>query len=167
MRALYGLLLLVTMAGGLSVHGAQARPDLSGTWIEDESQRKSPYTSGAGAGGARAVSGRDKPIVVTQTADSIAIERDWIERVRHVHHFDGREDKNRNGAQVHTTRTRWEGAKLITEGTTFQSTSHGESYWKVREVRWLSAKGELVVETTRTDEEGEGRTVHQVYRRQR
>ena len=144
----------------------QTKPDFSGTWLEDESQRKSPYTSTAG-GGVRAISGKDVPVVITQTAEAIAIERDFMERVRHVHHFDGREDKNRNGAQVHTTRTRWDGGKLVTEGITFQSTSQGETYWKLREVRWLTPKGELALETTRIDENGDARTVRQVYRRQK
>lgn len=157
-----GVVSTLILIGGLA---AQARPDFSGTWIEDESQRKSPYASASAGGGAKAVSGKDVPIVITQTTDSIAIERDFIEHVRHLHHFDGREDKNRNGAQVHTTRTRWEGAKLITEGTTLQSTSQGESYWKLQEVRSLSAKGELVLETMRIDESGEPRKVIQVFKR--
>ena len=153
---------MVVLIAGVS--SAQGRPDFSGTWLEDESRRKSPYTAASG-GGARAISAKDVPTVITQSADSITIERNFMEHVRHVHHFDEREDKNRNGAQVHTTRTRWEGARLVTEGITFQSTSQGETYWKVREVRALTPKGELAVETTRIDENGEARTVYQVYRR--
>lgn len=156
---------MVFAAAGLA--GAQAKPDLSGTWVEDVSQRKSPYTAATPGGGAMAVPAQDVPIVITQTAESIAIERNFREHVRHVHHFDGREDKNRNGAQVHTTRTRWDGGKLVTEGTTFQSTSAGETYWKLKEVRWLTQKGELALETTRIDENGDASTVLRVYRRKK
>ena len=157
----------VVMLFCTAVLAGQGRPDFTGTWLEDEGQRKTPYATVSSGGGSRAASGKDVPLVIAQAAESLAIERNFIEHVRHVHHFDGREDKNRNGAQVHTTRTKWEGAKLVTEGITFQSTNQGETYWKLREVRWLTAKGELAVETTRTDEDGAVRTVHQVYRRQR
>ncbi len=162
--ALQLTILLVLLAP--TVRSLPQRPDLTGVWIEDATQRKTPHVD-AGSGGAKGVSATHVPIVITQTSDTIAIERDFIERVKHVHHFDGREDTNRNGAQVHTTRTRWEGAKLVTEGTTFQSTSQGETYWKLKHVRWLTPKGELVVETTRIDEAGQVNTVVQVFKRKR
>jgi hypothetical protein len=145
---------------------AQTRPNFSGRWVEDASQRKSPYDS-APSGGARAMSSAGVETVITHTADQLIIERDFIELTRHVHHLDGREDRNRNGAQVHTTRTTWQGNRLITEGITYQVTSHGETTWKVKEVRWLTPKGELTVETTRTDEDGVAKTVVQVYQRKR
>ena len=145
---------------------AQKRPDFTGRWVEDERQRKNPY-SASSSGGSRALSSSGVETVITQTPDQLIIERDFIERVRHVHHLDGREDKNRNGAQVHTTRTRWEGDRLVTEGSTFQVTSHGETSWQLKEVRWLTPRGELAVETTRTDEAGDTRTVYQVFRRKR
>ena len=145
---------------------AQTRPDFSGRWVEDASQRKSPYDT-ASSGGARAVSSAGVETVITHTADQLIIERDFIELTRHVHHLDGREDRNRNGAQVHTTRTTWQGDRLITEGVTYQVTSHGETTWKVKEVRWLTARGELAIETTRIDEDGVGKTVVQVFQRKR
>jgi hypothetical protein len=159
-----GVLVLI---GGIAVSlAAQKRPDFSGRWVEDESQRKSPYAS-ASSSGTRPLSSRNVETVITHTPEQLIIERDFIKRVRHVHHLDGREDTNRNGAQVHTTRTRWEGDRLVTEGSTFQVTSHGETSWQVKEVRWLTPKGELALETTRTDEAGDARTVYQVFRRQR
>jgi hypothetical protein len=165
MSRMFGIVGVLVTCCVITGAAMQARSDFSGTWVEDESQRKSPYTAAPGAGGARALSGKETPIVITQSADAITIERNFIEHVRHVHHFDGREDTNRNGAQVHTTRTRWERGRLITEGMTFQSTSQGETYWKIREVRAKTPKGELAVETTRVDEHGEARTIYQVYRR--
>ena len=145
---------------------AQTRPDFSGKWVEDASQRKSPYST-TSSGGARAMSSAGVETVITHTADQLIIERDFIELTRHVHHLDGREDRNRNGAQVHTTRTTWQGDRLVTEGITHQVTSHGETSWKVKEVRWLTDKGELALETTRTDEDGVARTVLQVFQRKR
>ena len=157
------LVLICSLTASLA---AQQRPDFSGRWVEDESQRKSPYAA-ASSGGARALSSSGVETVITQTPDQLIIERDFIERVRHVHHLDGREDRNRNGAQVHTTRTRWEGGRLVTEGATVQVTSHGETSWQVKEVRWLTPKGELALETTRIDEAGDTRTVYQVFQRKR
>jgi hypothetical protein len=145
---------------------AQTRPDFSGRWVEDASQRKSPYDTASSAG-ARAMSSAGVETVITQADDQLIIERDFIELTRHVHHLDGREDRNRNGAQVHTTRTTWQGDRLVTEGLTYQVTSHGETSWKVKEVRWLTAKGELVLETTRVDEDGQANTVVQVFQKKR
>ena len=145
---------------------AQTRPDFSGRWVEDAAQRKSPYDA-TSSGGARPMSSAGVETVITHTADQLIIERDFIELTRHVHHLDGREDRNRNGAQVHTTRTRWQGDRLVTEGVTYQVTSHGETSWKVKEVRWLTARGEMALETTRVDEDGVAKTVFQVFQRKR
>lgn len=143
---------------------AQTRPDFSGRWVEDASQRKSPYDT-TPSGGARAMSSTGVETLITHTADQLIIDRDFIEKTRHVHHLDGREDRNRNGAQVHTTRTTWQGDRLVTEGITYQVTSHGETSWKVKEVRWLNARGQLALETTRIDEDGEAKTVLQIFRK--
>ena len=143
---------------------AQMRPNFSGRWVEDASQRKSPYDT-ASSGGARAMSSAGVETVIRHTAEQLIIERDFIELTRHVHHLDGREDRNRNGAQVHTTRTTWQGDRLVTEGVTYQVTSHGETSWKLREVRWLNARGELALETTRIDEDGQAKTVLQIFKK--
>jgi hypothetical protein len=162
-RSLLTLLAVCATAASLL---AQPRPDFTGRWVEDESQRKSPYAS-APATGVRAVAAPDVPTIITHTAAQLIVERDFMEKVRHVHDLDGRENKNRNGAQVHTTRTKWEGNRLVTEGTTYQVTSQGETSWKVKEVRWLTPKGELAIETTHVDEDGDAKTVFRVFRRER
>ena len=107
----------------------------------------------------------EEPLKITQTADQLTIEERFMDQVtRFVYHFDGRENRNRTGAQIHTTRSRWEGGKFVTEGTIYQVTSQGEESWKLREVRWLSPKGEMVVERTQLDEDGKPRTVTLVFR---
>jgi hypothetical protein len=146
---------------------AQKRPDFSGTWVEDESQRKSPYDKPVANSGVRAIAGPPPPMTISQTPDRLTIERTRGEQTtKFVHDFDGRENKNYTGAQIHTTRTRWEGAKLVTEGSIYQVTSQGEESWKLKEVRWLTAKGELATEVTQVDEDGKAGTVLRVFKKQ-
>jgi hypothetical protein len=146
---------------------AQKRPNFSGTWVEDESQRKSPYDKPAANSGVMAIAGPPPPLTITQTPERLTIERTRFEQTtKFVHDFDGRENKNHTGAQIHTTRTRWEGAKLVTEGSIYQVTSQGEESWKLKEVRWLTAKGELATEVTQVDEDGKAGTVLRVFKKQ-
>ena len=145
---------------------AQKRPDFSGTWVEDESQRKSPYDKPSTTSGVRAIGGPPPPLTITQSAQRLTIERTRGEQTtRFVHDFDGRENKNHTGAQIHTTRTRWDGDRLVTEGSIFQVTSQGEESWKLKEVRWLTGKGELVIEVTQVDEDGKAGTVLRVFKK--
>jgi hypothetical protein len=145
---------------------AQKRPDFSGTWVEDESQRKSPYDKKPGDGRVLAIGGPPPPLTIAQTPERLTIEQTRFEQTtRFVHDFDGRENTNRTGAQIHTTRTRWDGSKLVTEGSVFQVTSDGETSWKLKEVRWLTPKGELAVEVTQVDEDNRTGTVLRVFKR--
>ena len=157
------LLAFMFLAGPVA---AQKHPDFSGTWVEDESQRKSPYENVAGSSGVKAISGPPPPLTITQTPERLTIERTRFDQTtRFVHDFDGRENKNHTGAQIHTTRTRWEGTRLVTEGSIYQVTSQGEDSWKVREVRWLTPKGEMAVEVTQVDEDNQTGTVLRVFKK--
>ena len=152
-----------------SAPSAQKRPDFTGTWEEDGSRRQSPFDRPAApAGGARALSRPSEPLTITQTSERLTVERTFRDQVtRMSYDFDGRENVNRTGAQIHTTRSRWEGAKFITEGTVFQATSQGETSWKLREVRSMTPGGEMVVAVTRVDEGGQSTTVTRVFRKKR
>ncbi len=115
----------------------------------------------------RQSAGPPPPLTITQTPERLTIERTRFEQTtKFVHDFDGRENKNHTGAQIHTTRTRWEGARLVTEGSIYQVTSQGEESWKLKEVRWLTAKGELAAEVTQIDEDGKAGTVLRVFKKQ-
>jgi hypothetical protein len=133
--------------------------------VEDEAQRKSPYTASTSRGGAKAMGGPAPEIVITRTADQLTIHIKFMSGNRYIYDLGGKESVNRNGAMTTTTRSRWEQARLVTEGTKFQVTSQGEAGWKFREVRWLTARGEMAVETTMTDEDGDAKTVYQVFKR--
>jgi hypothetical protein len=161
------ILLLAVVALTLSaVPGAtQKRPDFTGTWVEDPKQRQLPAEERASSGGAP-LSGEMPPLKIIQTADRLTIEERFRDQVtRFVYDFDGRENKNRTGAQIHTTRSRWDGSRFIVAGSIFQVTSQGEDSWKLREVRWLTPKGEMVVDRTQVDEDGKPRTVTLVFRK--
>ncbi len=159
------LLALLALAFSASPALAQQRPDFTGTWTEDPSQRKLPVEERAPSGGG-AIAGEMPPLKITQTADRLTIEERFMSQVtQFVYDFDGRENKNRTGAQIHTTRSRWDGAKFVIEGTIFQVTSQGEESWKLRDVRWMTPKGEMAVERTQVDEDGKKRRVSLVFRK--
>jgi hypothetical protein len=141
---------------------AQAVPDFSGTWELDADRSRAASGGGggsfggggtmspsAGAGsGAAAVT----TIRITQTRASLTIERVagqvW-DKV--VHKLDGTESVNTNSATTITLKSRWEGARLISEGTSRTPLPEGGGTIAstVKEVRWLDKDGALVVETTR------------------
>ena len=161
------VLIVFAVAVGLTAAlAAQKHPDFSGTWVEDESQRKSPYDQPATGGGVKAITGPPAPLTITQSPERLTIERTrGPQTTRFVHDFDGRENKNHTGALTYTTRSRWEGARLVTEGSVFEVTSAGERSWKVKEVRWLTAKGELGTEITNVDEDDRSSVVVRIYKR--
>jgi hypothetical protein len=160
------LLAIVVFGAAVSPARAQKRPDFTGTWEEDASQRKSPFENTAATGGARAIARPAEPLRLTQTADRLTLELTFMDQVtRMSYDFDGRENVNRTGAQIHTTRSRWEGAKFITEGSIFQMTSQGEESWTLKASYWMTPKGEMVQERTQVDEDGKTNTVYRVFRK--
>lgn len=161
--ALVTALLLFTSAAMPAA--AQKRPDFSGTWVEDESQRKSPYDKASGSG-VKAMGGPPPDSVITQTPEQITIQRTLMSQtIRMTYDLTGKESVNRTGAQTHTTRSRWEGNKIVTEGSIYQITTQGERNWKLTEVRSMNPKGEMVLETTQVDEDGKSGTVVRVFKR--
>lgn len=164
------------LSAGLLAQGR--RPDFSGTWEMDversraENRARSAANSGGapapgGGGGAmsaagggntmRVAGGGGAPAVtavkVTQTASSLTIERIsgqvW-EKV--VHKLDGTESTNVNGNTTLKLKSRWEGAKLVSEGGSEAKLRDGSGVItaSVKEVRWLEKPGVMVIETTRT-----------------
>jgi hypothetical protein len=104
-------------------------------------------SGGGGAGGA-------VETVVTQSATSLTIERIMGTVTKtYVHTFDGAENLNVNGRVTMRTKSRWEGASLVTEGTSHVSTDAGEVVTSVKEVRSLDADGALVLETERVGDD--------------
>ena len=145
-----------------AVSAAQAKPDFSGSWIRDAA-RSTSTTTGPAAGGAVAA----LPIGVTvirQTAATLTIVREIMAQpITYVFKLDGAESVNRNGAVTQTTRSRWNGAHLVTEGEQSQTTSQGYAKWTLKATRALDAAGRLIVDTILTDLDGVVTTSHEVF----
>jgi len=147
------LFLLLSAVLSFAAPAAQTTPTFSGTWTEDVSLRQT--TMKPPAGGAKSMIAPDTDLVVVQSAATLTTERKFMTQViRYVYQLDGKESVNRNGANTQTTKSHWDGKKLVTEGTSYSVTSQGDSTWIYREVRSIDAKGRMVVETTTTDEAG-------------
>ena len=105
--------------------------------------------AGGGASGAAAVTA----VKVTQTASSLTIDRIsgqvW-EKV--VHKFDGTESISTNGNSTMKLKSHWEGARLVSEGTSETKLADGAGSISatVKEVRWMEKPGVMVMESTRT-----------------
>ena len=161
-RFVFAVLVVLAAAGPAL---AQPLPNFSGTWVEDESARKTTWpTQPSGASKAMTLPPADT--VVSQTAATLTTERKFMSQVlRYVYQLDGKESVNHNGANTLTTKSTWEGQKLVTRGTSFSVTSAGESLWEFEEMRWLDKTGAMVTETTNKDEGGKVNVVMQVYRK--
>jgi hypothetical protein len=148
----------------------QARPDFSGTWLEDRERLTNlltgtPVEASEGSGGAVALPPSET--VITRTPDVLRIERKVPQSdrpLRYEYKLDGSKSVNHSGAQTRTTTSRWEGNRLVTEGTIFQVTSQGEASWDIREVLYLE-KGELIHELRWTEGGKETTASRRVYLR--
>ena len=144
----------------------QAHPDLSGTWVEDESLRKTTLQAPASGANSGALPPADT--IVRHTPGAITIEQSFMGHVvRYVYNLDGTESVNHNGADTTTTKTTWNGQTLVTQGTSFSVTSQGESNWFITERRSLDKSGALIVETTWKDDAGKVDKTTRVFRRKK
>ena len=151
--------LLTVALGLLPVAFIQAKPDFSGSWKQVDLKVTPPPsdTSGALPPGIT---------VIRQTATTIAIEREAFgDPIVYTFALDGSDSKNASGAMTMTTRTRWEGDRLVTEGTSVSVTSQGRSVWKIKEVRYFDARKAHIVERSFTDSGGAVTSSRQVLER--
>ena len=144
----------------------QSRPDFSGVWVENEALRQSTVKADPNA---KTMTLPSRPITVKQSAEVLEIQHEppmpGLNGRRYVYDFTGKENVNRNGANTQTTRSRWEGATLVTEGTSYSETTAGEFLWKYREARRLDPRGRMTVEIRMTDASGQTSIVTRVYER--
>jgi hypothetical protein len=141
---------------------AQSRPDFTGTWTMDASRSQLPQMGRGGrGGGGRGAGGGSLTQVIKQTAADLTIEIQGgpLSRTA-VYKLDGSPTTNEGGrGATITSKTRWDGAKLIIEST---REIQGFSL-STTETRSLEAGGkEMVVETTAATPQGE-QTFKQVF----
>jgi hypothetical protein len=146
----------------------QRTPDFSGVWVEDESVRQTTVKADAGA---KLMAAPQRPITVKQSTDALDIRHEppmpGLNARRYVYNLAGKESVNHNGANTQTTRSRWEGGLLVTEGTSYSETTAGESLWKFRETRALDARGRMIVEMRMTDEAGQTTVTRRTFDRKK
>jgi len=143
---------------------AQAKPDFSGRWTsEPEAKTTEP---GSGQPSAARVgdmgSGWGTNPTITQTADRLTVEYMFFARgdmqppLKFVYALDGTETKNSvmlgRGIQMQTSKTAWEGDKLIISTThSFENPANGQSMKsEVKQTLSLASPTQLIVETTRS-----------------
>jgi len=169
-RALFSGILAVLFTAGLAAYAAgntgQAKPDFSGTWTLDAEKSVMPQGRGAGMGGGRQGGMGGGPITITVAGQKMSVSRAMGQSgntMTTVYMLDGTASKNtmagRGGAEpveiVYTSK--WNGNKLVTTITNPRGTS--------TETRWIEADGTMVVETTRTNPQGEAVTTKLVYKK--
>lgn len=169
-------LALVVAAAGLAL--AQAKPDLTGTWVLDAEKSDPPPGPGGpggpgrpggpggpagqrgpgGPGGPGGMRADARSIDIAQTAKELKISREGPDGapIVTVYALDGSESKNSTGRGTSKSKSRWDGAKLVTEGEQTFETPSGERTSEFKEVRSLGEGGKtLIVETTRQTPRGE------------
>ncbi len=173
-------LALFAMAALAAPVGAQGT-DFSGTWSLDADASELPDFGGGGRGfggggrrqggggrrGALGPGGGARTLVIVQTAAMMIVEEQSDRGSRAVtYRLDGEESTNSGPRGEQTTRSRWDGAALVTEGTQAVSTPRGDFSLEFTERRTLSADGQtLTVEATRSTPRGDIDTTL-VYRRE-
>lgn len=99
---------------------------------------------------------RPEPVTIRQTATQLTVIRSAFGQTITMTFTIGgaKDDTNRTGAQVWTTRTRMDGNKLVTTGSVAQNTSAGFDEWTFTETRTLDARGHMIIETRRVAADG-------------
>lgn len=158
----------LVLTAALSAQVTPVKPSFSGTWVLDKAKtaaaRKTDSPTSAGGGVALPVG----TMVITHTPTSLTVEREALgDVIRYSFAIDGPESVNKSGAVTLTTRTRWDGATLVTEGTESQVTSQGYAAWKYKQTFARAAQDSLVIETTSTAADGAVTVGIQVFKRSR
>jgi hypothetical protein len=140
--------------------GAQDKPDFSGTWtLNTEKSDPAPQTGQTGRSrGPGGGMGRPTSLFINQLGSTISIELKTADQSRTVSYYlDGRESHNSGmRGQDFVTKSRWEGASLVTEGENTMPSQMGDVKIKTKEIRTLSDDGKtLTVISTFASPRGE------------
>ena len=159
------LVLAVALSALVALPAGAQTPDFSGTWRLDRDASDIPER-GAGPRGGRGgrpgrrggrfggpggFGGPAATLVVTQSADLLAIEQQTPRGNRSVsYRLDGGESTSAGPRGDLVTTSSWDGATLLTVGTMEISTPRGDFSMDIIEQRSLSADGRtLTVESVR------------------
>jgi hypothetical protein len=157
-RAIFSGILAVLFTAGLT---AQTKPNFAGTWTLDP--EKSVMGGRQGGGGNRG-GGTPAPMTITVEGQKLSVSQTRGETtVTTVYMLDGTASKNiqagRQGGEptelVYTSK--WEGPALVTTIVAPNGTR--------TEKRWIEADGTMVVETTRTGQDGTPQVTKLVFKK--
>lgn len=153
--------LAVLMAAALVA--AQGKPNFSGSWTLDEAKSTMPQMGGGPGGGRGGMMAR--AITVKQTDAELTRETQMGERTTtRVYKLDGSESVNSTPRGDVKSKSRWEGAALVTDSVSEMQGPNGAMTIQSTEKLSLDAEGNLVVETTSKTPMGE-RTTKLVYKK--
>lgn len=175
LRTAFVPLALLAMAASAAPATAQGA-DFSGTWRLDADASELPDFGGGGRrlfgggrrqGGGGGGLGGARTLVIVQTPAMLIVEQQSDRGSRAVtYRLDGEASTNSGPRGEQTTRSRWDGAALVTEGTQSVSTPRGDFSLEFTEWRTLSADGgTMTVESVRSTPRGDMEATL-VYRRE-
>lgn len=159
--------LALLAAAALAAPAAAQSTDFSGTWRLDADASEFPDLGGGGrlfgrGGGGRGgrgggPGGGARTLVIVQTPAMLIVEQQSDRGSRAAtYRLDGEESTNSGPRGEQTSRSRWDGAALVTEGTQSVSTPRGDFSLEFTERRTLSADGRtMTVAATRTTPRGD------------
>lgn len=160
-RTLWSLTLALLLP---AVAVAQAPVDFSGTWKINMGKSDPPPQ---GRGGMQQVDQSRIVLTITQTAETLTMVRSGGQmELTTTYYLDGRESTNRMGRGEMTSTSRWDGMKLVTEGSAQMETPMGSMSITTTETRELSADGTQMTVTARTVTDRGTRTMKTVFDRQ-
>jgi hypothetical protein len=156
-------LVLLTLAALLPAGAMAQTPDFSGTWkINMIKSDAAPQ----GRGGQQ-MDMSNLMLTVTQTAEALTIVQTGMGQERTTtYYLDGRESTNRAGRGDMKSTSKWDGAKLLTEGSSTFEGPNGQVTMTMKDVRELSADGKTMTVTTTTDSPMGQRTRKTVFDKQ-
>jgi hypothetical protein len=141
---------------------AQGHPDFSGTWKINMIKSDAPQ----GRGGQQMdMSGLT--LTITQTAEALTIVQSGMGPERTMtYNLDGGESTNQMGRGEMKSTSKWDGATLVTEGSSTFDTPNGQRTMTMKEVRELSKDGKTLTVTTTNESPMGTRTRKSVFDKQ-
>ena len=156
-RAILSAALAVAFVAGVA---AQGKPNFAGSWTLDPEKS----VMGGRQGGGNRGGGAPAPLTITVEGQKMSIAQTRGETtVTTVYMLDGTVSKNtvagrQGGEPTEVTYTsKWEGNALVTTIVNPRGTS--------TEKRWVDADGTMVVETTRTGQDGTPQVTKLVFKK--
>jgi len=156
-------LFLLTLAAVLPATVVAQTPDFSGTWkINMIKSDAAPQ----GRGGQQ-MDMSSMMLTITQTAEMITIVQTGMgQELTTSYYLDGRESTNQARRGEMKSTSKWDGAKLVTNGSATFNGPNGEMTMTMKDVRELSKDGTTMTVTSTTDSPMGQRTRKTVFDKQ-